>query len=99
MTIAEIVPYAKYAGLFVGGIFLIIYWVRFGKQAQLGQAISVVLCGSGMVGGAAVILLSFSSDICKFDVIEQIYVIFGGLSVSWVSFTSFDKTLQSKKED
>ena len=98
MIISEIVSYAKYVGLFVGGIFLILYWIKFRKQAQLEQAISSILCGSGMVGGAAVILLSFSSDICDFDIIGQVYVILGGLSVSWISFTSFNKLLQNRKE-
>ena len=97
MIIPEIVSYAEYLGLFVGGILLIFYWIKFRKQARLEQAISSIICGNGMVGGAAVILLSFSSDICDFDIIGQIYVILGGLSVSWISFTSFNKLLQNRK--
>ncbi|MFO7823664.1 MAG: hypothetical protein R6V72_06970 [Cyclobacterium sp.] len=54
MDIEILISYAKYGGLVLGGIFLLIYLFKHRRKANLGQGVSTILFGNGIAAGIAV---------------------------------------------
>ena len=96
--LSSLVLYIKFIGLAIGSVFLILYLLKFKRHSTLAKGILSILSGNGIAAGIAVMFLSLDTKVCRLDQIEQIYIFIGGVAVTWVSISSFDKVLKSDKE-
>jgi hypothetical protein len=83
--------------IFGGLLCIISYALVKGDQSNLGDGSSVFLCGTGIVSGSYLCLISLSKFVCENVDLEQNrpYIFMGGAAVLWLSTASLRAKLKN----